>query len=135
LTDGSSFTPILYFDGVCNLCNSFVDALLRREQRRQGAVPGLRFASLQGQTAATRVPAEFRRDMKSLVYESAPGVFLTESGAALRVLGGFWKVFLLVPPFIRNAVYRQVAANRYALFGKRDTCRLPTPAERSRFLD
>jgi predicted DCC family thiol-disulfide oxidoreductase YuxK len=62
------------------------------------------------------------------------------SSGAIRVamrLGGLWTlmgIFLMVPPFIRDAVYDGVARNRYRWFGKRDTCRLPTPEERDLFL-
>lgn len=76
-----------------------------------------------------------------MAFTDANGRVFTESSAALKSvieLGGGFKllsVFFLVPGFLRNSVYRMVAANRYRLFGRKDTCRLPTPAERERFLD
>ena len=77
----------------------------------------------------------------SMAFTDTNGKVYTESSAALKSVielsGGFklLNVFFLVPGFLRNAVYRMVAANRYRMFGRKDTCRLPTPAQRERFLD
>jgi predicted DCC family thiol-disulfide oxidoreductase YuxK len=126
---------ILFFDGYCTLCNASVDFVLRHDKACV-----LKVASLQGQAAREHLPETLRESLDSLVLFHNGRIY-TESTAALKVAGllGFpWTlatVFLLVPPFIRNAVYRWVARNRYRWFGKRDTCRLPTAAERARFLD
>lgn len=127
--------PIIFFDGVCGLCNRFVDAVLRAD--RKGV---FRFAPLQGETAKallTPLPDDDRT--WSVIYRDAQGTF-RESEAVLRVLwrlGGWWKVLAVlqcVPRPIRDSVYRMVARNRYRWFGKRAACRLPTPEERARFL-
>lgn len=126
---------ILFFDGYCTLCNASIDFVLRHDKAHV-----LKVASLQGTTAASIVSSNMRESLDSLVLYHK-GRFYTESTAALKVAGllGFpWSiaaVFLILPPIIRNAVYRWVARNRYRWFGKRDTCRLPTAAERARFLD
>jgi predicted DCC family thiol-disulfide oxidoreductase YuxK len=127
--------PILFFDGVCGLCNASVDALLKRD--RSGA---LRFAPLQGETAARLLPEEDIRGLKSLVLIDSAGVH-RRSGAVVRVLrhlGGRYRFYgaLLwtIPRPLRDLGYRVVSRLRYRLFGKKETCRLPTPKERERFL-
>lgn len=126
---------VVYFDGVCNLCNSFVDFLIRRDPEHL-----LKFAPLQGETAAQRLPAELRESLGTVVFEDADGRFYVRSAAALRAiasLGGALsaaRALLVVPPSVRDAIYRVVASNRYKWFGQRDTCRLPTAEERAQFL-
>lgn len=125
---------IIFFDGVCGLCNRFVDRLLRIDRRKQ-----LRFAPLQGYTAMQRLPIGIADAMRSVIY-LRDGEILQRSDAALLILidlGGWRKVygvFLIVPRFLRDGVYDWVARNRYRWFGKRDACRLPAPEERTRFL-
>lgn len=75
----------------------------------------------------------------SIVYLS-DGKPFNQSSAVLRILirlGGAWQlmaIFFIVPPFIRNAVYRYVANNRYRWYGKKESCRMPTTEEREYFL-
>jgi len=124
---------VIFFDGVCNLCNAFVDFVIHRNS-------AYRFSSLQGKTASQILPQKMIQDLPSVVLQQGDQIF-TESTAALKVLkslGGLWSltsVFLLIPRFLRDPIYRFIARHRYSWFGKRDTCRLPTPEERSRFLD
>jgi predicted DCC family thiol-disulfide oxidoreductase YuxK len=130
---------IILFDGVCNLCNGTVQFVLKRDSR---AV--FHFAALQSE-AGQRLLAEHGFDAEtaapdSIILITETGQMFTRSEAALRIgqrLGGAWPVlgiFLLVPHFIRDAVYRWVARNRYKLFGKRDTCMLPLEGWKERFL-
>ncbi len=125
---------IVFFDGVCGLCNRFVDRLLRDDDLGM-----LRFAPLQGATAAQRLPSDTVRALESVIY-LREGSILLRSDAALRILvdlGGWRKVLaplLLLPRPFRDLFYNWIARNRYAWFGKRATCRLPSPAERERFL-
>lgn len=122
---------LVLFDGVCGLCNRFVDFLIARDQ---GHV--LRFASLQGATAATiaNLPT-----VDSVIVVDGPATRIRSDAAlgALSRLGGLWSfvaVFGLVPVSIRDAVYDLVAKYRYRWFGQSDVCRLPTTAERVWFL-
>lgn len=130
----TSATAVIYFDGVCGLCNRFVDFVLARDRARR-----YRFAPLQGDRAAARFSPVDQVDPTTIVYEE-DGVLFDRSTAALRIvsgLGGIWSlaaVLGLVPRPIRDALYDWVARNRYAWFGKRDLCRLPTPEERAVFL-
>ena len=125
---------VVYFDGHCNLCNRFVDYLIQRDKTHK-----LRFAPLQGTTSAQRVPQERRERLGTIVYERE-GKFHIRSTAAILILselGGIYplaKILLVIPKFLRDLVYRYIAKNRYLWFGKRDTCRLPAPAEKLQFL-
>ena len=128
-------TPIIFFDGVCGMCNRFVDLILRIDSN--GA---FRFAPIQGEAAKQMLPPLPDAPQEwSMFYLDERGIH-TESDAFLEVyrhLGGAWwllSLLRLVPRGIRNFVYRTVARNRYRWFGRRDTCRIPSPEEKSRFL-
>ena len=127
--------PIIFFDGVCGMCNGFVDLVLRFDRKHT-----FLFAPLQGDTARRLLPPlSDDAGEWSMIYVDEAGIH-DQSNASLEVyrrLGGLWWLLSLaryVPVFIRNPIYRVIARNRYRWFGKRDQCRLPTPAERARFL-
>ncbi len=127
--------PIVFFDGVCGLCNASVDWLLARDDR---AV--LRFAPIQGETALRMLGRlAGNPESWSMVLVDDTGRY-RRSDAAIRIvrhLGGWWAcigLLLIIPRGLRDGVYGWVARNRYRFFGRRETCRLPTPAERGRFL-
>lgn len=128
--------PQLFFDGHCNLCNRSVDFLIRKD--REGV---LRYGSLQGETAKAVVP-EFAQEKGLstvvLVDEAGKHVRSSAVGRALKALGGGWgflgSLLLLIPRPVRDWGYRMVARNRMKWFGQRETCRLPSPAERALFL-
>lgn len=128
-------TLIVYFDGVCGLCNRSVDFILRRDQQAR-----FQFAPLQGETAASRLPEADRRQLSSLVLETPQGLFRRSSAVVriLRRLGGVWwlagSLLWLIPRPLRDCCYSLVAGNRYRLFGQKETCRLPTPEEAGRLL-
>ena len=132
--------PVLLYDGVCGFCNKSVQLILDHDRRGL-----MRFAALQsdyGQGAIARHPE--LRGVDSVVFvEQVPGderIYI-RSDAALKVaayLGGFWKIFLaakVMPRRLRDYLYDLFARNRYKLFGKYDSCMLPPPEVRSRFLD
>jgi predicted DCC family thiol-disulfide oxidoreductase YuxK len=135
--------PIVLYDGVCGLCNRLVQFLLKHDKRSR-----LRFASLQSDFAA-KVLQRHRIDPKDLDtmhlienYEQPGERILQRSDAIVRAgreLGGFWGALAavagVVPRALRDPFYRFVARNRYRVFGKYDTCMLPEPNQRSRFLD
>ena len=134
--------PVLLYDGVCGFCNKSVQTVLASDRRGT-----MRFAALQSEYArgvVGRHPSLAGID--SAVYVEPAGGGRAErvhvrSEAALRVaayLGGPWKIFLfarLVPRPLRDRLYDLFARQRYRLFGKRDTCMLPPPEARKRFLD
>jgi simple sugar transport system substrate-binding protein len=128
--------PVILFDGECNLCNASVDFVMRRD--RSGHY---RFASLQSGIARQLLGARRSVDTlpDSVVLLDGGGTYERSSAALriLRTLGFPWSLFfplMMVPRPIRDWVYDRIARNRYRWFGKRDTCRLPAPAERARFL-
>ncbi|XOV91405.1 MAG: thiol-disulfide oxidoreductase DCC family protein [Bacteroidota bacterium] len=126
--------PVILFDGVCNLCNASVNFIIKRD-------PGakFRFASLQSELGARLTDSE-SSNLDTLILVKDKHLY-RESGAALRIareLKGGWKLlylFMIIPAFIRDGVYRWVARNRYKWFGKRAQCMIPTPELKSRFLD
>ena len=127
---------MLFFDGVCNLCNWSVDFVIKRDKRKK-----FRFASLQGETAHKYVP-EYAEEagLSTVVLLTGHGKYIRSTGVAhvLKGLGGFWKFLggflLLLPRPFRDWLYKLVVKNRYRWAGKKDTCRLPTPEERAVFL-
>ena len=128
---------IVLFDGVCNLCDASVQFIIKHEKH-----PELKFASLQSATAQQLIK-QFNlnnKNIDSIVYISKNNLYI-KSGAALRLskkLKGLYPLlfaFIIVPPFIRNAVYDFIARNRYKWYGKKDSCMMPTPETRSRFID
>lgn len=132
----TSKQPVILFDGVCNLCNGAVNFIIDRDTHQQ-----FRFASLQSE-AGEQLLAQYDLPtayLRSLVLVEDGGVY-TKSTAALRIarrLDGLWSlsyVFMVLPPVIRDYLYNIVAQYRYRLFGRSESCRLPTEAERARFL-
>ena len=126
---------IVYFDGVCSVCNGFVDFLITRDENQS-----LQYATLQGKTAKKKLNEELYANIDSIIFQQGEKTH-SKSNAALMVissLGGFWKfaIFLrLIPKFIRDAVYNLIAKNRYQWFGKNDFCRIATEQEKEIILD
>jgi len=130
-------TAVVLFDGICNLCNGLVDFVIARDPAAH-----FTFASLQSDAARGLLndvhAAEPLPD--SFVFVEDGRVF-TRSDAALRLvrrLGFPWNVaypLMVVPRPLRDWAYDIVARNRYRWFGRRETCRVPTPDLRRRFLE
>lgn len=130
-------SSIILFDGVCNLCNSSVQFVIKHDKDKK-----FMFASLQS-TAGQLLLKQFDlplQDFNSFILIENEKIFL-KSTAALMVakqLKGAVKLlygFIVVPPFIRNGAYNFIAKNRYKWFGKKDSCILPTPELKARFLN
>ncbi len=132
----ANMQPIVFFDGVCNLCNNSVDFIIRRDKKAT-----FLFATLQSESASKLLSSYHfdTGDLTTLVLLKE-GKLYTQSRAALEIcrrLNGLWPilyVFRLVPAFLRDAIYNWVSRNRYGWFGRRDSCRLPQPHEKMRFL-
>lgn len=128
--------PVVLFDGVCNFCNSSVQFIIRRDPDGH-----FHFAALQSEVALKLLADHgwHSHRLDSIVLLDSGRVY-TESTAALRIarqLKGWPKLtaFLIaVPRPLRDPVYRLVARYRYRWFGKRESCMLPTPDVRGRFL-
>lgn len=129
-------SPVLLFDGVCNLCNASVQWVLKRD--RKGI---FRFAALQSEAgrALLRQSGLSSENFDTVVLVDGDRVF-TRSDAALEIvrrIGGPWSllgIFRIVPRPLRNAVYDWVARYRYRWFGKTQSCMIPQPEWANRFI-
>lgn len=127
---------IILFDGICNLCNGFVQFAIKRNRKKS-----LFFSSLQSEFSRKILQAfDMRSDyIESLVFYKN-GKLYTKSGAALRIakeLDGLWPLTysLIIIPFpIRDLIYDLIARYRYKWFGKKDQCMIPSPELKNRFL-
>lgn len=128
---------IILFDGVCNLCNGFIQFVIKRD-----SADTFRYASLQSEIGKKLV---YERGIDSNSIDSVvliePGVaYYIKSDAALQIgsdLNGFGslsRILYLIPSGLRNIVYDLIARYRYAWFGKKDACMIPTPELQSKFL-
>jgi len=134
--------PILLYDGVCGLCDRLTQFLLKRDKHDR-----LLFASLQSEFAAVILNRHGKdaHDLDTVYlvkdYDQPDEVLLSRSDAILFVLselGGVWKltsVGRVLPRWLRDRLYNLVARNRYKVFGKHETCMLPEPKHRRKFLD
>lgn len=127
--------PIIFFDGVCNLCNGAINFIIDRDKKGY-----FKFAPLQSEIAKNYVSQSVIENTDSIIYQDS-GQLYTKSTAALKIarhLDGSWKgfyAFIIIPKFIRDFVYDLIAKNRYNWFGKRDSCRMPTQDIKNRFLE
>ena len=131
---------LILFDGVCNLCNGFVQFVIRHDPTGR-----FRFAALQS-AAGQAVLAQHGFDAAAVAAEpdsvllELDGRLYSHSEAVLRIaseLGGPWRLLSvgrLLPRSWRDAAYRFVARHRYRWFGRQDSCWLPTPELKARFL-
>lgn len=125
---------VIFFDGYCGLCNGFVDFVMKIDKKGT-----FNFSPIQSEFATKHLTGEDIRDLKSVVVLIDGKTFRKAKGvmAVFKELGGGWKALSalgILPSGILNAGYDLIAENRYRLFGKRETCRLPTPEERTRFI-
>lgn len=126
-------SPVLFFDGVCNLCNSSVQFILKNDKKKI-----IKFASLQSEIAR-----EYLNDKLPLpdsIVFLEKGKIYTESSAALKIVPylsapyRLLRIFGILPKSLRDSAYRFIAKNRYRWFGKKDECLLPSPDYADRFL-
>jgi predicted DCC family thiol-disulfide oxidoreductase YuxK len=136
LKSGMAETSVLLFDGVCNFCNGAVNFIIDRDPEGR-----FQFASLQSpEGRALAAPHGIDGSAPSTMVLIEGGKAYTKSAAALRIarqLRAPWPlafVAVIVPKPLRDAAYRYFAANRYRWFGRSESCRVPTPELRSRFL-
>jgi predicted DCC family thiol-disulfide oxidoreductase YuxK len=129
---------LVFFDGVCGLCDRTVRFLLRHDRRDR-----LRFAPLQGETARRMLPPLGGRpeDLDTIYVITAAGKLLRRSKAvlfAVSALGGGWALLAalrVIPSPLMDLLYRLVARVRYHLFERFEACAMPPPQERARFLE
>ncbi len=127
---------VILFDGVCNLCNDAITFIIKRDRKNH-----YRFAALQSDIGALYLKKHSINpdEIDSIVLIRGEYAY-TEASAALRIaqkMSGLWPlfyVFIIIPKFISNAIYEYIARNRYKWFGKKESCMIPTPALRDKFL-
>ncbi len=137
LIQNHSTSPILFFDGVCNLCNGFVQFIIRHDKNKLFLFAPLQSAA--GKAAMHNTPQlpETAAGSVILLYK---GVWHVRSSAALRIcrlLGWPWVLLCvgyIAPRILRDGIYNIIARNRYKWFGKRDRCMVPGPEIRDRFI-
>ncbi|GAS80216.1 thiol-disulfide oxidoreductase DCC family protein [Paenibacillus amylolyticus] len=135
-TDVHQGHPIVLVDGVCHFCQGLTKWIIKRDPEGK-----YHFASLQSDVAKELLEkGNLSTDSMDTFVLIENGSYYTRSTAALRLAKGLkfpyplLYVFIIIPKFIRNAVYNWVARNRYRWFGKDETCMLPTPEIKDRFL-
>ncbi|QPC46435.1 thiol-disulfide oxidoreductase DCC family protein [Mangrovibacillus cuniculi] len=127
---------VVLFDGECNMCNSAVQFIIKRDSQAK-----FLFTSLQSEKGKELLRNhKLSMDLNSMVYIKNNKAFTRSTAVLLiaRELDGLWPITscaFIIPGFIRDFVYRYVAKNRLKWFGKKDLCRLPTAKERARFLE
>ncbi|TVX91853.1 thiol-disulfide oxidoreductase DCC family protein [Paenibacillus agilis] len=126
---------VILFDGECNFCDHSVQFIIKRDAQAL-----FRFASIQSEIGQQLMNAYNVPNSIDSVILIQNKKYYVKSSAALRIcrgLNGGWKLFyylLAVPRVVRDAVYNVIAKNRYKWFGKKDSCMLPSPDIRKRFL-
>ena len=129
---------IILFDGICNLCNDSVLKVIKNDQKNVFV-----FCALQSETGKKiidQLKINTTKIDSIILYE--PGIaYYIKSEAALKIMaefGGFWKItqiFTLLPTSFNNVFYDFIAANRYKWFGKKESCMIPTPDLKAKFLN
>jgi len=128
---------IILFDGVCNLCNSAVNFIIKHDQKKH-----FLFASLQSDVAK-EILLQFhleKTDFSSIILIKN-NIYFDKSTAALLISkelnGGYQLIYylIIIPKFIRDFVYKFIANNRYKWFGRQKSCNIPSLELKKRFLD
>lgn len=125
----------VFFDGVCGLCNNFVDFLLKEDKAEV-----LKFSPLQGETANTHIKAIDANHLQTVVFKTDAKTYFKSDAVIeiMRSIGGLWRlavIFKIVPTAIRNYFYDLIAKNRLKWFGQKESCRMPTQSERGRLFE
>lgn len=128
---------LILFDGVCNLCNNSVQYVIKHDTNNTFLFAPLQ--SIVGKQLVETYGIDTKKTDSILLYTPEKGID-HKSTAALKIavsLGfpqNLMSVFFIIPPFIRNWVYDYVAKNRYKWYGKKESCMIPTPELKSKFL-
>jgi predicted DCC family thiol-disulfide oxidoreductase YuxK len=126
---------IIVFDGVCNFCNRIVQIIIRQDPSAQ-----IHFAAQQSEAGEKLMKDLAIKESSNSVLFVKDGLVYYQSDAVIEIaklLKGWPIIFkygIIVPRFLRNTIYKLIASNRYAIFGKQDQCMVPKDEERGRFL-
>jgi predicted DCC family thiol-disulfide oxidoreductase YuxK len=134
---GDDFYRIILFDGVCNLCNDLVQFIIKRDLYTR-----FRFTPLQSESGLQLLKQYgYKEDKFEFIVYIRGGKTFCKSTAVLEILndlGGIWRftyALIIIPKFIRDFIYNIVSKKRYQLFGRSDSCMIPTPGIKERFLE
>lgn len=126
---------VIFFDGICNLCNASVQFIIKRDKD-----DSFRFATVQSKIGQQLIANFSTQNNQESVLLFENGKLYSESTAALRIsrkLSGIWPmlfILVIIPPPIRNSIYRLIAKNRYRWFGRKERCMIPTGDLAHKFL-
>ena len=126
---------IIVFDGVCNFCNRIIQLIIRHDPSAQ-----IHFAAQQSEAGERLIKDLAIKESSNSVLFVKDGLVYSQSDAVIEIaklLTGWPSLFkygIIVPRFLRNAIYKLIAANRYAIFGKQDHCMVPKVEDKGRFL-
>lgn len=133
--NSSTANPIILFDGICNLCNGFVQFIIKRDKKAM-----FMFGALQSEKVSELLSSQniSVAKMESVILIEEGKIF-QKSDAGLKIISrlphwGWTKIFFIVPKIIRDFFYELIAKYRYKIFGKKESCMIPTPELRARFL-
>ena len=127
---------IILFDGVCSLCNASIDFILKRDHKNLFLVGALQSEEGKKLKETHQIPEEY---FDSLILIEKGQVYFKSTGALkiAKNLSGLWPLFyplIFLPERMRDLIYDWIGKNRYRWFGRKETCRLPTPEEKEKFL-
>ncbi len=129
-------TAIILFDGVCNFCNSSVNKIIKHDKKNK-----FKFAALQSEIGKKLVQQyainSSKTDSIILIENNIASIKSTAILKIAKQMNGLYSLaygFIIIPTFIRNAVYDFIARNRYKWFGKKDTCMIPTDEIKGKFI-
>ena len=128
--------PVIIFDGICNLCNYFVNFIIRRDKKGK-----LQFTPLQSD-AGKKLQEEYKINIPSaetIIFINNDIVYIKRDAAAeiAKHLDGGWKllaIIKIIPKFIRDSIYSKIAEKRYNWYGKKESCMIPSADIANRFL-
>ena len=129
---------IILFDGVCNLCNSAINEVIKRDKKNNFVFTAL--TSETGQQIINHIKIDTNTVDSIILFEEGVAYDI-KSSAALKIMNDFsgvWKlthIFWLIPEATRNMIYDFIAKNRYKWFGKKESCMIPTPELKAKFID
>lgn len=130
---------IVLFDGVCNLCNSAVQFIIKRDKKNIFLFSALQSQATEQLLQQQGIKLNNTKQPESIIVLSK-GKCYDKSSAALIIakhLGCFWSlmhVFWIIPKPLRDAVYMFISRNRYKWFGKQESCMIPTPELKAKFI-
>ena len=133
LKEMSKANPIIAFDGVCNLCNGFIQWLIKRDKKKQ-----FRYTTLQSKVGELLVKnMDVEEDSVVLVYKEKIYTLSDVGLKCMQILGGGWNLvysLIFLPKKLRDFVYKWIARNRYKWFGKSEVCMIPDPSIKALFI-